>query len=38
MRDVAYVALTVGFFALMIVYVRGCERVGRESTGEEERP
>jgi hypothetical protein len=38
MRDVAYIALTVAFFALMIAYVRGCERLGREATGEEERP
>jgi hypothetical protein len=38
MRDVAYVALTVAFFVLMIAYVRGCERLGREPTGEEERP
>jgi len=37
MRDVAYIALTVAFFALMIAYVRGCERLGREPT-EEERP
>jgi hypothetical protein len=38
MRDVAYIALTVAFFALMIAYVRGCERLGRDSTGGEERP
>ena len=38
MLDVAYIALTVAFFALMIAYVRGCERLGREPTGEEERP
>ncbi len=38
MRDIAYIALTVVFFALMIAYVRACERLGRGSTGEEERP
>jgi hypothetical protein len=27
--DLLYVAVTVGFFALMIAYVRGCERLGR---------
>lgn len=38
MRDIAYIALTVVFFALMIAYVRGCEWLGREPTDEEERP
>lgn len=38
MRDVAYVALTIVFFGLMIAYVRGCERLGRDASGEEERP
>ena len=38
MRDVAYIALTVAFFALMFAYVRGCEQLGREPTDEEERP
>lgn len=28
MKDVLYVALTIGFFALMILYVRGCARLG----------
>jgi hypothetical protein len=38
MRDVAYVGLTIVFFALMVAYVRACERLGQDSTGEEERP
>lgn len=38
MRDMVYIALTVAFFALMIAYVQGCERLGREPTSEEERP
>jgi len=29
MRDIAYVALTVIFFALMLAYVRVCEALGR---------
>jgi hypothetical protein len=29
MRDIAYVALTVIFFALMLAYVRACEALGR---------
>jgi len=33
--DLLYILLTVGFFALMLAYVRGCERLGREETGEE---
>ena len=36
MIDVLYVVLTVAFFALMIAYVRGCERLGEEP-GEESR-
>ena len=35
MRDVAYIALTVVFFALMIAYIRACERLGRRQDGEE---
>lgn len=37
MRDVLYVLGSVGFFALMLVYVVGCERLGRSprSRGEE---
>lgn len=38
MRDVVYILLTVAFFGLMLAYVRGCERLGRDPTGEEERP
>lgn len=30
MIDILYIALSVGFFALMLAYVRGCERLGRE--------
>ena len=38
MRDLLYVGVTVAFFALMLAYVRGCERLGRENTGEESTP
>jgi hypothetical protein len=38
MRDVVYILLTVAFFGLMLAYVRGCERLGHDATGEEERP
>jgi len=38
MWDLLYIALTIVFFALMLAYVRGCERLGRDATGEEERP
>ena len=31
MIDLAYVLGTVGFFALMLAYVRGCERLGRST-------
>jgi len=35
MLDAIYVTLTLAFFALMLAYVRGCERLGRDETGEE---
>lgn len=35
MRDVAYIALTVVFFALMTAYIRACERLGKRQDGEE---
>ena len=38
MWDLLYIALTIVFFALMLAYVRGCERLGHDATGEEERP
>jgi len=38
MLDTAYIALTIVFFTLMLAYVRGCQRLGSEATGEEERP
>jgi hypothetical protein len=37
MLDVVYVLGTIGFFALMLVYVHGCERLGRSSAEEESR-
>ena len=38
MLDIVYILTTVAFFALMLAYVRGCEHLGKEGTGEEERP
>jgi hypothetical protein len=35
MRDIAYIALTVGFFVLMIAYVRACEHLGKRQDSEE---
>jgi len=37
MLDIVYMAVTLAFFGLMLVYVRGCEHLGREAKGEEER-
>ena len=37
MLDLLYVLGTLGFFALMIAYVRGCESLGRDSESVEER-
>jgi hypothetical protein len=36
MIDLIYVAGTVGFFALMLLYVRACERLGRDTTDRSE--
>jgi len=38
MLDIVYIAVTLAFFGLMLAYVAGCERLGREGTGEEDRP
>ena len=38
MWDLLYIAVTIVFFALMLAYVRGCERLGQDAAGEEERP
>jgi hypothetical protein len=34
MLDLLYLAGTVGFFAGMLAYVRGCERLGRRADPE----
>lgn len=38
MLDIGYIALTVVFFALMLAYVRGCEKLGHRQEGEERAP
>jgi len=38
MLDIAYVALTVLFFALMLAYVRGCDALGRRQEDEDRTP
>ena len=38
MLDIAYVALTVLFFALMLAYVRACDALGRRQEGEDRTP
>ena len=39
MIDLIYVLGTIGFFALMLLYVRACERLGRDTTDHtEDRP
>ena len=38
MLDVVYVVATLAFFGLMWAYVRACQYLGREPSGEEERP
>jgi hypothetical protein len=34
MIDLIYIAISIAFFALMIAYVRGCERLGRDASAE----
>jgi hypothetical protein len=36
--DLAYVLGTAAFFALMLAYVRGCERLGRAAGAAAEPP
>jgi hypothetical protein len=38
MRDILYVVGSIAFFALMLVYVRACERLGAERPSREENP
>jgi len=38
MLDVVYVVITLGFFAIMLAYIRGCAVLGREDTNKEDRP
>jgi len=33
--DLIYILITVAFFGLMLAYVRGCERLGRDATPED---
>ena len=37
MIDLVYILVTVAFFALMLLYVRACERLGRDTTDTTER-
>jgi len=38
MLDIVYILVTLAFFGLMLAYVYACERLGRDGSGEEERP
>jgi hypothetical protein len=38
MLDVVYIAVTLAFFGLMVLYVRACEHLGKDESGQEERP
>ncbi len=38
MFDLIYILGTVGFFALLLAYVRGCEALGRASQSTEREP
>jgi hypothetical protein len=34
--DFIYIVTTLAFFALMLLYVRGCERLGRNTADQKE--
>lgn len=36
MMDIAYMAVTIAFFAIMLGYVRGCAALGSDEASEEE--
>jgi hypothetical protein len=36
MLDLIYLVVTVAFFALMLAYVRACERLGRDTPDDTE--
>ena len=38
MLDIVYVLTTLVFFGLMLAYVLGCVHLGKDGTGEQERP
>ncbi len=38
MGDFVYILITLAFFGLMWAYVLACAYLGKEATGEEERP
>jgi hypothetical protein len=38
MLDAAYIALTLAFFALMLAYVRACQKLGQRHDNEERAP
>jgi hypothetical protein len=38
MDDFLYLVVTIVFFALMLVYVAGCERLGRNAPGDVLQP
>ena len=38
MLDVAYIALTFAFFALLLWYVHGCDVLGRRNESEDRAP
>ena len=38
MLDIAYVTLTLVFFALMLAYVHGCEALGKRPDAEDRTP
>jgi len=38
MRDLVFILLTLAFFGLMLAYIAGCARLGREPGSEGDRP
>lgn len=38
MRDVLYVLATIGFFLLMLAYIRGCQHLASDDSTEDPKP
>lgn len=38
MLDIIYIALSIGFFAIMLAYVRACQMLGQRDESKDQTP